>query len=410
VILYESLTGKPPFKGEGRSAILEAVKTREPVPPRHLRAEIPPSLEAICLKCVEKEPAQRYASAAALADDLERWLQGRSTTVRPLRWPVRMWRAIRRRRAVVLVALLLLGTAAGTAGLIRLLSPAPLRPKPQADPDAPLREIERELAAGRPVTLLGETGLPAWSRWRMGEKDAGMRLLGNDELIVTGWPATLLELLPNPQHTRYRIHAEVKHRRGGESGGVGLYFAARRQATSKGPVTSFFRVMFNDLINEKEIYKRMPDMIRRLRKEPKGNRVIVSWFYKGEWEEKSKNEGEDKPIAMEHMQLDPEIFDPAGYARKAGPWRELDVIVTPEAIRVLWKGVPIGPPILPAKVEQDSAANLAAVRKKSKPNAPVQALDSRVDLRGGMGPYVENSDASFRNVRVEPLDGAKARR
>src|SRR5205814_10694882 len=70
-ILYEMLTGRAPFRGATPLSTLEQVKTQEPVPPRRLRRSVSVDLETICLKCLEKEPGRRYATAQALADELE---------------------------------------------------------------------------------------------------------------------------------------------------------------------------------------------------------------------------------------------------------------------------------------------------------------------------------------------------
>jgi serine/threonine protein kinase/tetratricopeptide (TPR) repeat protein len=72
-ILYELLTGRPPFRGATLLETIQQVLQQEPVSPRLLNHAIPPDLEAICLKCLEKYPARRYGSAAALAEDLRRW-------------------------------------------------------------------------------------------------------------------------------------------------------------------------------------------------------------------------------------------------------------------------------------------------------------------------------------------------
>jgi len=84
-ILYEMLTGRPPFQGTTPMDTLFQVHTREPVPPRKLRREVPPVLETICLKCLRKDPARRYQSAEELAEDLRLFLEGQQIRTRGLR-------------------------------------------------------------------------------------------------------------------------------------------------------------------------------------------------------------------------------------------------------------------------------------------------------------------------------------
>ncbi len=99
-ILYELLTGQPPFRRQNPLDTLMEVLGREPALPRTVNPRIPRSLELICLKCLAKSPEDRYTSAGALADDLERFARGEALQVRPPRLGQRLWSWTRRQPAL----------------------------------------------------------------------------------------------------------------------------------------------------------------------------------------------------------------------------------------------------------------------------------------------------------------------
>jgi serine/threonine-protein kinase len=95
-VLYECLTGRPPFKSETPLETVRQVLDRDPAPPRLLNAKVDRDLEVICLKCLEKDPRRRYASAEELAADLERFLQGEPISIRSFNVLDRLARSLER--------------------------------------------------------------------------------------------------------------------------------------------------------------------------------------------------------------------------------------------------------------------------------------------------------------------------
>lgn len=118
-ILYESLAGRPPFKGTTVFDTLEQVRFLDPVAIRRLQPKTPRDLETICLKCLMKDAKKRYATAEELADDLRRFVNGRPIVARPAAAWEHVWKAARRRPGVsALIILIILVAVSGVVGIL----------------------------------------------------------------------------------------------------------------------------------------------------------------------------------------------------------------------------------------------------------------------------------------------------
>lgn len=120
-ILYYLVTGRPPFMAENASAAVRQVLENEPVSPRALNPGVPRDLETLCLKCLQKEPKQRYASALEVAEELGRFLRGEPIQARPVSMVTHVWRWCRRKPVLAaLAAAVVILAAVSTTTAVRM--------------------------------------------------------------------------------------------------------------------------------------------------------------------------------------------------------------------------------------------------------------------------------------------------
>ncbi len=377
VILYELLTGRRPFSADSPDAVKQRVLQADPVSPRRLRPDLPRELETIVLKCLVKEPARRYASAAELADELERWLSGEPIRARPeSRWQ-RLRRRMRAKRSVptwLLIALLLLSAGViGAWSLFTFLSPEARERRRQ---EQVLASLQGELAEGGGVTLVGPLGPPKWYRWRTEKGRAPLPVLQKEpfELDSVQGPL-LLDLLSDPQIVRYRFSAEVQAM-GERPSQIGLFFAAEELATPAGIEQCFglFRLKFENLRATAAELRLIGFMERDVREQSPTSDIVP---YKV---------GSGKP---------PSFIPPPVPAKEGSPWRRVELQITPEEVRAFCDGAPMGDFVL-------AEARKRLPRQWQKAHPPFSPLPA-YSLRGSLGLYVLAGPANFRNVVVEPL-------
>jgi hypothetical protein len=180
-ILYELITGRPPFQAATVLETLEQVRSVSPLAPARLRPELPRDLDTVCLKCLEKDPARRYDSAAGLAEDLRRFAAGEAIRARPVGRPERLSRWCRREPALAALALTLVAGLFGVAtqwlrAESHLEEALPQRGRAEANLTDALQQRNRAEQNARKEV--------AARRRAQGRFDAAMTALGNVEKIT----------------------------------------------------------------------------------------------------------------------------------------------------------------------------------------------------------------------------------
>ncbi len=157
VVLFELLTGRTPFAGATPGALAALVENSEPPSPRLLAPAVPRDLETVVLKCLERDPARRYGSAQALAEDLRRFLDGEPIVARPLSPPDRFLRWCKRRPALATVWVLVTALAIGSTLAAGLIQRA-LRRTQQAEAESRERLRAARVAEARAVRRTTQPG------------------------------------------------------------------------------------------------------------------------------------------------------------------------------------------------------------------------------------------------------------
>jgi hypothetical protein len=274
--LYHLVTGRRPFAGNTPDEVIAQVLSDTPPTPRSVRPGLPPDLEAIVLKCLEKDPGRRYASAEALADDLDRFLAGGSVEApRLTSWRRAMRCTGRTRRLLTRLGLgLTAGCVIAAAATVRdcegpppstgdaprppavvLWQPAPAVPAvlPQFTPVLTPEQVGDELRAGKSVLLVDDAAPRVPLAWGLGSCDVLNSRSGDTRFSLRSRSAAVLHLLTEPGVDHYRVRLEVRQdlwtpvAGPGSAARVGVVLGhARVRAGADGVAHSLVLVGFND--------------------------------------------------------------------------------------------------------------------------------------------------------------------
>jgi WD40 repeat protein/serine/threonine protein kinase/tetratricopeptide (TPR) repeat protein len=182
VILYEMLTGRPPFRAAAEIDTVMLVLNQEPVLPSRLQPGVPRDLETICLKCLQKDPERRYESAAALAEDLRRFRQGEPIQARPVSALELSWRWCRRKPALAGLTASLIVLFVASFIIVTTFWFAAVDSRTEAETKAHEAGVER----GKSVAALrGEAQALAHGKLQLAQMDVagGSRLLDEGDLL-----------------------------------------------------------------------------------------------------------------------------------------------------------------------------------------------------------------------------------
>jgi hypothetical protein len=386
VILFELLTGRPPFAATEERDIAAAVCEETPPSPRGLCRGADAWLEGIVLKCLEKDPARRYATAAALADDLARWRRGelpsgvREGRVRGL------LRRVRRRPALATAAALLLAFGA-LAFAFRPQPPQPLTPaEMEQRAEDEYREatapLVRDLAAGRTVSLVTKTTGSLPCRWRVGQ--GHIRFNDNPQedgaVTISAHGPTLLEFFPEIGRAAYHLVVELRHEsrmRANEFAEVAVAFACTRGETEEGPQFFFGRVSFADLGSRATAFRDKAGQ--------PASQFRLGFFHLG-----TSSSGHDRTSSYIPTASD---YPPA--RTEPGPWRHIEIDVQPGELRAKrWDGEAVA--VVP-DAQWPRALSMFRFRYPD-----LREIEPRLVTRGAVGLYLEGSVVSLRRFDVEP--------
>jgi serine/threonine protein kinase len=387
VLLYELLTGVRPFAApdsEISTTLPWKIVNETPPRPRELRPDLDPGLEAVILKCLEKQPADRYASAEELAEELGRWLCGGPLRTKPVNRIRRLGRFLRTYpKSSTALGFLLLVISIGAPAVLHLSRPE--------DRDRPLHQIQQQLAAGKPVVLIGEKAQPRWSSWMHG-KNVQTSSDKDGYFVANAWGKEegMLELVRDIPTDRYRLKGKIRHDTSNFNGSVGVFFGHHAKNTETVKYDLFFQFSYNDVDSN------------NAKPRPKGfppetfipNTATFSPVIRTEVEGVGPAFNIFAGQAVAHFECASLIGQ---------KWRDFQIAITPEFVIGQFEKQPEKRISLKAQIASLERDTKNRAREDPVRQSELLHCEAFFNHRGSLGIYIRGGSAAFSDFVLEPL-------
>jgi len=388
-ILYSCLTGRPPFRGDSHVAIAHSVITDDLVAPRSLNRAVHPDLDAVCLKCLEKDKRARYLTTTELADELARWLRGEPTAARPLKWSQRVGRKLRRNRRPMILTAILAVIVACAAIAIR----AAINRTPEDQATRARKELAKALQGTDRVELIGETGLPLFEcyRWEGAAVPFSDSPYRDGACSFQTLTDSRLELVPAElMPSAFVLDYEARHdaNNSDRNSQVGTYFNRYVwESNDEFSASTCVEVVFNDYP--------IPGLVKgKLQPPPRlSAMLVVSRVIK----ESGGERDHPAPSTLERHEFQPPR---AGEPRS---WRRFRIIALPESLSVSLVANGMSVEFGKGPILRNRFESTAHTLRTLIPNIANADSSPKWGPRGSLGLCVNKGQASFRNVSVTPI-------
>lgn len=390
--LYTALVGKPPYPGGEKN--MRRVLTDPLISPRQANPAVPPVLDAIVCKCLAKDPAKRYESAAEVAADLDRFRAGDSTLALPHSRADRMWRRMRRWPRAAVIAWAVAATVVIGGGIGLAMIPKGMKQPPLRTPDDELADMQKRFNDGEEVVIVGEKGLPKWGKWIAGKAEVTDAPTGDGTAFIRPFSECALVLFTPPSDS-YRVNFELRHTEAKDindtdNSRVGVFLYQQQQSGNGFTVDSYQTITYHDCEGRPT---GIPTPSQKLSVE---NRL----YY--ECEEQRHTAKNIQEFADSMITFPVQIIMP-------GAWRKLTAEVCPTGVRIFWASD------CEAALQEIAyyPVDLLNQRYAHHRNTisrlpPAIGLDPNPipmawNPSGGLGVWASQSGLSFRNVSVRPI-------